>query len=107
MPASFIPFRPDLKQKAQHNRNNPTRAESKMWYEVLNNKNIGDRFLRQKPIHNFIVDFYCSKLKLVIEIDGDSHAEQTVYDKERTKVLNKYGLKVIRYKNSDILNNLS
>ena len=103
----FIPFRSDLKSKARKNRNNPTKAESRMWYEILHNKKIGYRFLRQKPIHNFIVDFYCASLKLVVEIDGDSHAEQIEYDTDRTKILDKYGLKVFRYNNSDVLGNLN
>lgn len=69
--STLIPYRPDLKFKASQNRNNPTKPESRIWYEILSNRKIKYKFLRQKPLHNFIVDFYCSKLKLVIEIDGD------------------------------------
>ena len=102
----FLPFRPDLKIIARENRKNPTKAELIMWYKVLNNYKMSYRFLRQKPINNFIVDFYCSKLRLIIEIDGDSHTEQTDYDQQRTQILSQYKLKVIRYKNSDILGKL-
>ena len=60
------------------------------------------KFLRQKPIDNYIVDFYCSELCLVIEIDGDSHAEAVEYDAARTKVLEALGLTVVRYTNDDV-----
>lgn len=101
-----IPYRPDLKLIARQNRQTPTRAEEKMWYVVLANKKLGYKFLRQKPLGNFVVDFYCSKLKLVIEIDGDDHAEKIEYDKKRTIALNKYELKVVRYYNLDVLKNI-
>lgn len=65
------------------------------------------KFLRQKPIGNYIVDFYCSELQLVIEIDGDSHAQQIEYDDERTRFLNGLGLVVVRYTNQEVLQNLS
>jgi very-short-patch-repair endonuclease len=60
---------------------------------------------RQKPIDNFIVDFYCPKLKLAIEVDGDSHftPECVAYDAEITKVLEGYGLQVIRFTNHQVL----
>jgi very-short-patch-repair endonuclease len=76
-----------------------TVAEKKIWYSYL--RSFPFRVLRQKPIDNFIVDFYCAKLKLVIEIDGDSHYtnEGREYDIERTKILAGYGLKVIRFSN--------
>ena len=65
------------------------------------------KFLRQKPIDEFIVDFYCSSLKLVIEIDGDSHAEDVEYDAARTRIFSNHGLTLIRYANRDVLNNIS
>jgi very-short-patch-repair endonuclease len=63
---------------------------------------------RQRPIDNFIVDFYCPQLKLVIEIDGESHYLENaqIYDLERTQILEGYGLKVIRFTNEQVLNNL-
>ena len=64
------------------------------------------KFTRQKPVANFIVDFYCAELHLAIEIDGDSHAESIVYDVDRTKTLNSLGITVVRYANDDILNNM-
>ncbi len=64
------------------------------------------KFLRQKPIDNFIVDFYCSELRLVIEIDGDSHAGAAEYDLARTHVLESFGLTVVRYSNCEVFNNI-
>jgi very-short-patch-repair endonuclease len=64
------------------------------------------KFLRQKPIDNYIVDFYCSELRLVIEIDGVSHAETVEYDAERTMVLQALGLVVVRYTNDDVIQNI-
>lgn len=82
-----------------------TVAEKKLWYGYL--RTFPLRVLRQKPIDNFIVDFYCAKLKLLIEVDGDSHfsAEAQIKDEERTQVLQGYGLKVIRFTNDDVLKN--
>ena len=64
-------------------------------------------FHRQKPINQFIADFYCSNPQLVIEIDGDTHfiEEAIEYDKERTKVLEGYGLKILRFTNNEVINN--
>jgi len=85
-------------------RNNPTNAERIFWYEVLRNKRIFDlKFLRQKILLNYIIDFYCSELLLVIELDGESHLENEEYDKARTEDLENYGIKVIRYFNNDVI----
>jgi very-short-patch-repair endonuclease len=103
----YIPYKRKLTELARKNRNNPSPAEKKIWYEVLCRKRFeGYKFTRQKPIANFIVDFYCSKLRLVIEIDGDSHAESKEYDETRTNILNQYGLRVLRYTNRDVMNNI-
>ena len=65
------------------------------------------RILRQRPIDNFIVDFYCSGLRLVIEIDGESHFTEQgkIYDEERTNILEGYGLQVVRFTNVEVLQN--
>ncbi|WP_445637621.1 Endonuclease domain-containing protein [Nostoc sp. DSM 114161] len=82
-----------------------TSAEKKLWNNYL--KNLKFRVLKQRPINNFIVDFYCANSKLVIEVDGDSHFTQEGkdYDSERTAILAGYGLKVMRFTNDDVLNN--
>ena len=103
----YIPYDKRLVEKARENRKNPTPVEKKMWFEVLGRKSFqGFKFTRQKPLDHYIVDFYCSKLMLAIEIDGDSHAEQTDYDRIRTERLGQYGIHVIRYTNSDVMQNL-
>jgi very-short-patch-repair endonuclease len=103
----YIPYNPALTEKARENRKNPAPAESKLWFEVLQNKRFADlKFTRQKPLDEYIVDFYCAELMLAIEIDGDDHAEQIDYDNRRTSRLNQLGIEVIRYTNRDVLSNL-
>ena len=103
----YLPFNKDLTKKAQELRVNQTPLEKKFWYDVLSNKNFDNlKWTRQKPIDNYIVDFFCNELMMAIELDGDSHAEQEKYDEKRTKKLNELGIIVIRYTNKDIYNNL-
>ena len=105
---AFLPYDKKLTVLARENRKNPSSAEQKMWFEVLCRRQFSAyKFLRQKPIEHFIVDFYCAKLGWVIEIDGDSHVEQTGYDERRTSLLQQHGLTVIRYDNRDVLNNIA
>jgi very-short-patch-repair endonuclease len=80
-----------------------TTAEKKLWFGFLRGFQL--RVLRQRPIGHYIVDFYCPNRKLVIEVDGDSHAAEDAskYDEERTAVLQGYGLTVIRFSNADVL----
>lgn len=106
----FLPYNKALVPRAKELRKSMTKAERKIWYEVFRNKQFEElRWLRQRPIANFIVDFYCAELKLVVEIDGDSHFTQggRVYDEERTKILEGYGLTVIRFTNEEVLKNLA
>jgi very-short-patch-repair endonuclease len=99
-----LPYNPQLVVRAKQFRQNPTPAEKKLWQEYL--RNFKFRILRQRPIDRFIVDFYCAALKLVIEIDGDSHftEEGKEYDQERTKVLEGHGLRVVRFTNEEVMN---
>lgn len=98
-----LPYNPDLVARAKALRGNMTPAEKKLWYQYL--KSFKFRVLRQRPIDHFIVDFYCPTLKLVIEIDGESHFtdEGQDYDRERTQRLEGYGLKVLRFTNQQVL----
>lgn len=88
------------------NRNIPTEAEKKLWVEVLRKKQTGHIFLRQKPIFRFIADFYCSKLRLAIEIDGGSHIGKMGRDKNRDKFLKQIGIDTIRFSNKEVINNI-
>jgi len=105
----FVPYDTSLKELARENRKKPTLAEKAMWELLRNKKFDGIKFHRQKPLHDFIADYYSSQLKLVIEIDGVIHTEKKSikYDKERTAILNSYGIKVIRYTNNEVLNDYS
>ena len=94
-----------LTQMANQNRKNPTEAEKKIWNDYLSRDKTGFRFLRQKPIHRFIVDFYCVKLSLAIEIDGDSHDKKKERDKERDKFMEQIGIRTIRFSSDQVLNN--
>ncbi|MFN6535072.1 MAG: endonuclease domain-containing protein [Nostoc sp. EkiNYC01] len=99
-----LPYNPKLVERAKELRKNMTPAEKKLWCEYLSDFQF--RVLRQRPINHFIVDFYCPTLQVVIEIDGDSHFtdEGQDYDIERTRILEGYGLKIIRFTNSQVLN---
>ncbi len=80
-----------------------TSAEKKLWYRYLRTFNF--KVFRQRPIDCFVIDFYCPTLKLVIEVDGESHytKEGNDYNEERTRRLESYGLTVVRYTNQQVL----
>ena len=86
-------------------RNDLTPAETQLW-ENLKKKKLGVRFKPQHPIGHFIADFYCHPSKLAIEIDGKIHNRQKEYDINREAEIEKYEIKVIRFKNHDVFNNL-
>ena len=98
-----LPYNPKLKERARQMRNNPTKAEEKFWRELIKNKKAGYQFYRQKPLYHYIVDFYCAKLKLVVEIDGSSHDGKEEYDESRDDLLKGYNLIIIHYTNDDVL----
>jgi very-short-patch-repair endonuclease len=102
----FLPYSLFLKGYSRENRNHQTPAEAKLWYEVLRKRQLRYKFLRQKPLKNYIADFYCSKLLLVIEVDGESHFGNWRYDMRRTQELGKLGVKVIRYTNAEVLESI-
>ena len=86
-------------------RKNMTKEEKHLWYDFLRTYPV--RFLRQKVLGKYIVDFYCAEAKLVVELDGSGHYTESgkQYDKERTVFLEEYGLTVIRISNLEIHNN--
>ena len=94
--------------KAQSLRNNETKAEKILWEKLRSNQLKGHKFRRQHPISLFIADFYCHQLKLIIEVDGEYHnaPEQIKIDDERTQVLQDNGMKIIRFTNCEIENNI-
>lgn len=102
----YLPYNCNLVSTARELRKNLTPAEKYIWDNYL--KTFPYKVLKQRLIDNFIVDFYCPQLKLVIEIDGDIHltSERQDSDTERTIILEGYGLKVIRFTNEQVLSNL-
>jgi very-short-patch-repair endonuclease len=93
-------------QRAKDLRREMTLAEKILWNELRANK-LGVHFRRQQVIAGFIVDFYCHKAALVIEVDGDIHNLQKEDDVRREKALSGLGLKVVRFNNDDVLRDLS
>lgn len=105
-----LPYNKKHTERAKELRKAMTPAERKIRYEYLQplQKQIGMRILRQRPINQFIVDFYIPKAKLVIEIDGETHFTQEgkVYDLERTEILESLWITVLRFTNSEVMTNL-
>ena len=102
----YIPYNRGLIYRARELRLKQTPAEIVFWNNLISRKTIIHKFTRQKPLDNFIADFYCSELLLAVEIDGGIHIASGIRDQERTDILsNKYGILVARYSNDDVLDN--
>jgi very-short-patch-repair endonuclease len=100
----FITYNSKLVEPARQLRNNSTPAEIEMW-RFLQANFPEFKFLRQKPLENFIADFYCASQKLIIEIDGEIHESQKDRDKERDNFfIAKYGIKTVRFTNQQVFN---
>ena len=102
MKSGAIKYLGELRVLARKNGKNPTIAENIFWKEIRKNEYT---FLRQKSLGRYIADFYCSKLLLIIEIDGDSHDFRKYMDKERDIYFANRGIKTIRIKNETVINN--
>ena len=103
----FYKASPLIFEMARELRSQQTHAETILW-EYLKTKPSGYKFRRQHPLGIFILDFYCHEIKLCIEVDGEYHyqSDQIVYDQERTNLITASGLKLIRFDNSRVLNNI-
>lgn len=100
-------YNKDLKEFARTLRNNSTLPEVILWDKLLKRKQLrGYQFLRQRPVKNYIVDFFSKELKLIIEIDGEIHKFQKRKDKRREAELVELGYSIIRFQNEEILNDL-
>ena len=97
-----------LKDRRRELRQKSTPQEKKLWEELRDSK-LGPKFKRQHSIGGYIIDFYCRKYKLIVEIDGDIHntKEAREYDEERDKHFMGLGYKVLRFKNGEVENDLS
>jgi very-short-patch-repair endonuclease len=98
-------YNPKLKNYARNHRIEGTKGEAILWKNVLKNKKTGYTFNRQFPINNYIVDFICRKLNIIIEIDGSSHfgIEKSEYDYKREQELHKLGFTVMRFSEREVL----
>ncbi len=100
-----LPRNKSLKTLSSNLRNNATPQENKLWYEFLRTYPV--RFNRQRIVGNFILDFYCAKARLAVELDGSQHYENKGinHDEQRTEYLESFGIYVLRFTNSEINEN--
>jgi len=105
MKRNIIPYNPKLKEFARHLRNNSTKSEIILWQKLKRKQMFGYDFHRQKPIDNYILDFFCNELMLGIEIDGYSHEFLEVFEKDsrKTKKMNKLGINILRFSDFQVL----
>ena len=105
MKRKIIPYNPNLKELAKNLRNNSTKAEIILWQKLKRKQMYGYDFHRQKPIDNYILDFYCYELNLVIEVDGYSHEFLEVYQKDtiKEKKMLELGINVLRFTDNQVL----
>ena len=108
MNREILPYEPHLKQLARKLRNESTLSEILLWKRLSGKKIQGYDFHRQKPILSYIVDFYCSELKLAIEIDGVSHDSEEKWKKDldRQKKLEQISITFLRFSDSDVKQNI-
>ena len=92
-----------IQQRARELRKNLTPAEQKLWQHIRRGQIDGLHWRKQHAVGTYIVDFFCAKAKLVVEVDGDSHADQIEYDQARTTYLNEQGYTGIRFTNREVL----
>ena len=92
-----------MRSRARELRNEATDAERHLWRHLKLKQLAGFRFRRQVPISNYVVDFVCPRIRLIVELDGGHHAERVGADAARTRALEAYGYRVLRYWNDDVL----
>lgn len=96
-------YRRQMIKYAKKLRLHETAAEKKLWNEILSHKKLGFKFRRQHPINEHIVDFFCDRVGLVIELDSDYHKGTQTTDLNRQKELENLGFVVLRYSNDEVL----
>jgi len=104
----MLPYNRNLKQYSRQLRENMTDAERHLWSKIRMKQLRGYQFYRQKPVGDYIVDFFCPRAKLVIEVDGSQHFsdEMIEYDRIRNEYLSSLGLRVLRFTNVDVLTHI-
>ncbi|HKK33302.1 MAG TPA: DUF559 domain-containing protein [Desulfomicrobiaceae bacterium] len=107
-----MPYTPDfhynskLKDRSRSLRNNGTLGEVLVWKALQKKQLLELRFLRQRPIGPYIVDFYCPEISLIVEVDGVSHVHKKEYDRRRRQFLESRGLSIVRVLESDVRKNI-
>ncbi|TKJ42460.1 hypothetical protein CEE37_01900 [candidate division LCP-89 bacterium B3_LCP] len=104
----MIYYNPKLKLLARELRNNATEAEKRLWNRIRRKQLKRTQFYRQRVIGNYIVDFYCPKAKIIIELDGEQHftPQGKIKDRKRDSYLNELGFQVLRFSNLEVMNNI-
>ncbi len=103
----ILPYNPDLKDLARYLRRRMTLSEVLLWNELRNKNMLGFDFDRQKPIGNFIVDFFCKELFLAIEIDGNTHFNRDESDDKRQAEIEKMGIRFLRFDDLEVKRNMN
>ena len=105
MKRQILPYNSGLKQPARHLRKNMTDSEQVLWSRLRGKQLLGAQFYRQKPIGNFVVDFFAPKTNLVVEVDGSQHLEEdnANKDKNRDLYLARRGIRVLRFNSREVL----
>ncbi|MDO9574057.1 MAG: DUF559 domain-containing protein [Candidatus Contubernalis sp.] len=103
---SMLPYNPKLKEKARELRKAGNLSEVLLWDKLKKGQMLGFDFTRQQIIGDYIVDYHCPKLNLVIEIDGESHDFKGEYDEKRDEFLKSLGLEVLHFKDMDVKKSL-
>jgi very-short-patch-repair endonuclease len=105
----YIFNNPKLKQRRKELRNNSTPAEIELWKKLKNKALCGRKFRRQYSVGKYILDFYCPEERLGIELDGSLHfdSEKSEYDKIRTEIINKLNIKILRFENYLIIEDIN
>ena len=93
----------DTTAKARKLRKSSTQAEALLWRRIRDRQLAGYKFRRQVPMHPYVLDFICYERRLVIEIDGGQHQQETTYDSRRTEWLKSQGFRVLRFWNNEVL----
>lgn len=109
MKRKIIPYNPKLKELARKLRNNSTKSEIRLWQQLKGKQLFGYDFHRQKPLLNYIGDFYCYELNLVIELDGYTHQFEDIIIKDETKQkeLEKIGLTILRFDDDEVMKDIN
>ena len=101
------PLTEEQKHRARQLRQDATFPERRLWGHLRAGRLAGIKFRRQHTIESFVVDFYCHEARVAIELDGDSHIGRSAYDAERTAILERARVRVIRIGNDDVLKDLN